>query len=145
MNKETLKKVPVHTIDGMAMVTYLTRDLGRLIGYINDLSVLIYNGEYKRELLDNVLYKYFGPLTDSDIRAVASAYTGLESVIREKGRLLGQITRAKRLWTAFMVPLDNRVAHGIMSLNIGHREVEFYIDLGWPNPMGQLPAVAQRW
>jgi len=44
-----------------------------------------------------------------------------------------------------MVPLDNRVAHGIMSLNIGHREVEFYIDLGWPNPMGQLPAVAQRW
>ena len=90
------------------MVTYKTLSLGRFIGYINDVAVLIYNNELRQDRLVNALYVYYGPLSEADIRAIASAYAGVESTVKAKGgRLTGQVTRASRLWTAFLVPLGN--------------------------------------
>jgi hypothetical protein len=128
------------------MVTHKTLSLGRFIGYINDVAVLIYNNELRQDRLVNALYVYYGPLSEADIRAIASAYAGVEGTIRAKGgRLTGQVTRASRLWTAFLVPFDNRTANGVMSLDILHRQAQFYIDIGFPSPAGQLPALALRW
>jgi hypothetical protein len=128
------------------MVTHRTLSLGRFIGYINDVAVLIYNNELRQDRLVNALYVYYGQLSEADIRAIASAYAGVESTIKAKGgRLTGQVTRARRLWTAFLVPFDNRTASGVMSLDILHRQAMFFIDLGFPSPVGQLPAVALRW
>jgi len=128
------------------MVTYKTLSLGRFIGYINDVAVLIYNNELRQDRLVNALYVYYGPLSEADIRAIASAYAGVESTVKAKGgRLTGQVTRASRLWTAFLVPFDNRTASGVMSLDILHRQAMFFIDVGFPSPVGQLPAVALRW
>jgi len=128
------------------MVTYKTLSLGRFIGYINDVAVLIYNNELRQDRLVNALYVYYGPLSEADIRAIASAYAGVESTVKAKGgRLTGQVTRARRLWTAFLVPFDNRTASGVMSLDILHRQAMFFIDIGFPSPVGQLPAVALRW
>ncbi len=128
------------------MVTHKTLSLGRFIGYINDVAVLIYNNELIQDRLVNALYVYYGPLSEADIRAIASAYAGVESTIKAKGgRLTGQVTRASRLWTAFLVPFDNRTANGVMSLDILHRQALFSIDIGFPSPAGQLPAVALRW
>ncbi len=128
------------------MVTHKTLSLGRFIGYINDVAVLIYNNELIKDRLVNALYVYYGPLSEADIRAIASAYAGVEGTIKAKGgRLTGQITRASRLWTAFLVPFDNRTANGVMSLDILHRQAMFFIDIGFPSPVGQLPAVALRW
>jgi hypothetical protein len=123
------------------MVVYLTQSMGRLIGYINDVAVLIYNGEYRRELIDNASYKYFGPYTEAEARAIAGAVTDVERVIREKGRVLGSVTRYSRMWSAFIVPLNSRTAHGIMTLDFRHREVEFWVSIGFPSTVGQLPAV----
>jgi len=101
------------------MVTHKTLSLGRFIGYINDVAVLIYNNELRQDRLVNALYVYYGPLSETDIRAIASAYAGVESTVKAKGgRLTGQVTRASRLWTAFLVPFDNRTANGVMSLDI---------------------------
>jgi len=128
------------------MVTHKTLSLGRFIGYINDVAVLIYNNELRQDRLVNALYVYYGPLSEADIRAIASAYAGVESTVKAKGgRLTGQVTRASRLWTAFLVPFDNRTASGVMSLDILHRQAMFFIDIGFPSPVGQLPAVALRW
>ena len=128
------------------MVTHKTLSLGRFIGYINDVAVLIYNNELMQDRLVNALYVYYGPLSEADIRAIASAYAGVESTIKAKGgRLTGQVTRASRLWSAFLVPFDNRTASGVMSLDILHRQATFFIDVGFPSPVGQLPAVALRW
>ena len=128
------------------MVTHQTLSLGRFIGYINDVAVLIYNNELRQDRLVNALYVYYGPLSEADIRAIASAYAGVESTVKAKGgRLTGQVTRASRLWTAFLVPFDNRTASGVMSLDILHRQAMFFIDVGFPSPVGQLPAVALRW
>jgi len=128
------------------MVTHRTLSLGRFIGYINDVAVLIYNNELRQDRLVNALYIYYGQLSEADIRAIASAYAGVEGTIKAKGgRLTGQVTRASRLWTAFLVPFDNRTADGVMSLDILHRQAQFYIDIGFPSPVGQLPAVALRW
>jgi len=128
------------------MVTYKTLSLGRFIGYINDVAVLIYNNELRQDRLVNALYVYYGPLSEADIRAIASAYAGVEGTVKAKGgRLTGQVTRASRLWTAFLVPFDNRTANGVMSLDILHRQAMFFIDIGFPSPVGQLPAVALRW
>jgi len=128
------------------MVTHKTLSLGRFIGYINDVAVLIYNNELRQDRLVNALYVYYGPLSEADIRAIASAYAGVESIVKAKGgRLTGQVTRASRLWTAFLVPFDNRTASGVMSLDILHRQAMFFIDIGFPSPVGQLPAVALRW
>jgi len=128
------------------MVTHQTLSLGRFIGYINDVAVLIYNNELIQDRLVNALYVYYGPLSEADIRAIASAYAGVESTVKAKGgRLTGQVTRASRLWTAFLVPFDNRTASGVMSLDIMHRQAMFFIDIGFPSPVGQLPAVALRW
>jgi len=128
------------------MVTHQTLSLGRFIGYINDVAVLIYNNELRQDRLVNALYVYYGPLSEADIRAIASAYAGVESTVKAKGgRLTGQVTRARRLWTAFLVPFDNRTASGVMSLDIMHRQAMFFIDIGFPSPVGQLPAVALRW
>jgi len=128
------------------MVTHQTLSLGRFIGYINDVAVLIYNNELRQDRLVNALYVYYGPLSEADIRAIASAYAGVESTVKAKGgRLTGQVTRASRLWTAFLVPFDNRTASGVMSLDIMHRQALFFIDIGFPSPVGQLPAVALRW
>ena len=128
------------------MVTYKTLSLGRFIGYINDVAVLIYNNELRQDRLVNALYVYYGSLSEADIRAIASAYAGVESTVKAKGgRLTGQVTRASRLWTAFLVPFDNRTASGVMSLDILHRQAMFFIDVGFPSPVGQLPAVALRW
>jgi hypothetical protein len=128
------------------MVTYKTLSLGRFIGYINDVAVLIYNNELRQDRLVNALYVYYGPLSEADIRAIASAYAGVESTVKAKGgRLTGQVTRASRLWSAFLVPFDNRTASGVMSLDILHRQAMFFIDIGFPSPVGQLPAVALRW
>jgi len=128
------------------MVTHKTLSLGRFIGYINDVAVLIYNNELRQDRLVNALYVYYGPLSEADIRAIASAYAGVESTVKAKGgRLTGQVTRASRLWTAFLVPFDNRTASGVMSLDILHRQAMFFIDVGFPSPVGQLPAVALRW
>jgi len=128
------------------MVTHQTLSLGRFIGYINDVAVLIYNNELRQDRLVNALYVYYGPLSEADIRAIASAYAGVESTVKAKGgRLTGQVTRARRLWTAFLVPFDNRTASGVMSLDILHRQAMFFIDIGFPSPVGQLPAVALRW
>jgi hypothetical protein len=128
------------------MVTHKTLSLGRFIGYINDVAVLIYNNELRQDRLVNALYVYYGPLSEADIRAIASAYAGVESTVKAKGgRLTGQVTRASRLWTAFLVPFDNRTASGVMSLDIMHRQAMFFIDIGFPSPVGQLPAVALRW
>jgi len=128
------------------MVTHQTLSLGRFIGYINDVAVLIYNNELRQDRLVNALYVYYGPLSEADIRAIASAYAGVESTVKAKGgRLTGQVTRARRLWSAFLVPFDNRTASGVMSLDIMHRQAMFFIDVGFPSPVGQLPAVALRW
>jgi len=128
------------------MVTYKTLSLGRFIGYINDVAVLIYNNELIQDRLVNALYVYYGPLSEADIRAIVSAYAGVESTVKAKGgRLTGQVTRARRLWSAFLVPFDNRTASGVMSLDILHRQALFFIDIGFPSPVGQLPAVALRW
>jgi len=128
------------------MVTHQTLSLGRFIGYINDVAVLIYNNELRQDRLVNALYVYYGPLSEADIRAIASAYAGVESTVKAKGgRLTGQVTRARRLWSAFLVPFDNRTASGVMSLDIMHRQAMFFIDIGFPSPVGQLPAVALRW
>ena len=128
------------------MTTHKTLSIGRFIGYINDVAVLIYNNELIRDRLVNALYVYYGPLSEADIKAIASAYAGVEGTIKAKGgRLTGQVTRSRRLWTAFLVPFDNRTADGVMSLDILHRQALFYIDLGFPSPVGQLPAVALRW
>jgi len=128
------------------MVTHKTLSLGRFLGYINDVAVLIYNNELRQDRLVNALYVYYGPLSEADIRAIASAYAGVESTVKAKGgRLTGQVTRASRLWTAFLVPFDNRTASGVMSLDILHRQAMFFIDIGFPSPVGQLPAVALRW
>jgi len=128
------------------MVTHQTLSLGRFIGYINDVAVLIYNNELRQDRLVNALYVYYGPLSEADIRAIASAYAGVEGTIKAKGgRLTGQVTRARRLWSAFLVPFDNRTASGVMSLDIMHRQAMFFIDIGFPSPVGQLPAVALRW
>jgi hypothetical protein len=128
------------------MVTHKTLSLGRFIGYINDVAVLIYNNELRQDRLVNALYVYYGPLSEADIRAIASAYAGVESTVKAKGgRLTGQVTRASRLWSAFLVPFDNRTASGVMSLDILHRQAMFFIDIGFPSPVGQLPAVALRW
>jgi len=128
------------------MVTHQTLSLGRFIGYINDVAVLIYNNELIQDRLVNALYVYYGPLSEADIRAIASAYAGVESTVKAKGgRLTGQVTRARRLWSAFLVPFDNRTASGVMSLDIMHRQAMFFIDIGFPSPVGQLPAVALRW
>jgi len=128
------------------MVTHKTLSLGRFIGYINDVAVLIYNNELRQDRLVNALYVYYGPLSEADIRAIASAYAGVEGTIKAKGgRLTGQVTRARRLWSAFLVPFDNRTASGVMSLDILHRQAMFFIDIGFPSPVGQLPAVALRW
>ena len=128
------------------MVTHKTLSLGRFIGYINDVSVLIYNNELIQDRLVNALYVYYGPLSEADIRAIASAYAGVESTIKAKGgRLTGQVTRASRLWSAFLVPFDNRTANGVMSLDILHGQAMFFIDIGFPSPVGQLQAVEMRW
>jgi hypothetical protein len=128
------------------MVTHKTLSLGRFIGYINDVAVLIYNNELRQDRLVNALYVYYGPLSEADIRAIASAYAGVESTVKAKGgRLTGQVTTARRLWSAFLVPFDNRTASGVMSLDIMHRQAMFFIDIGFPSPVGQLPAVALRW
>jgi len=128
------------------MVTHQTLSLGRFIGYINDVAVLIYNNELIQDRLVNALYVYYGPLSEADIRAIASAYAGVEGTVKAKGgRLTGQVTRARRLWSAFLVPFDNRTASGVMSLDIMHRQAMFFIDIGFPSPVGQLPAVALRW
>jgi len=128
------------------MVTHQTLSLGRFIGYINDVAVLIYNNELIQDRLVNALYVYYGPLSEADIRAIASAYAGVESTVKAKGgRLTGQVTTARRLWSAFLVPFDNRTASGVMSLDIMHRQAMFFIDIGFPSPVGQLPAVALRW
>jgi hypothetical protein len=126
------------------VVTHNTLSLGRFIGYINDIAVLIYNGELKRDLMENALYVYYGPLSEADIRAIVSAYTGVEGTVKAKGgRLTGQVTRASRLWTAFLVPFGGRTASGIMSLDIKRRQALFYIDVGFPSPEGQLQAVPE--
>jgi len=128
------------------MVTHQTLSLGRFIGYINDVAVLIYNNELIQDRLVNALYVYYGPLSEADIRAIASAYAGVEGTVKAKGgRLTGQVTRARRLWSAFLVPFDNKTASGVMSLDIMHRQAMFFIDIGFPSPVGQLPAVALRW
>jgi len=128
------------------MVTHQTLSLGRFIGYINDVAVLIYNNELIQDRLVNALYVYYGPLSEADIRAIASAYAGVEGTVKAKGgRLTGQVTTARRLWSAFLVPFDNRTASGVMSLDIMHRQAMFFIDIGFPSPVGQLPAVALRW
>jgi len=128
----------------IAVVTHRTLSLGRFIGYINDVAVLIYNGELKRDLIENALYVYYGPLSEADVRAVVSAYTGVEGTVKAKGgRLIGQVTRANRLWTAFLVPFGNRTASGIMSLDIKHRQALFFIDVGFPSAEGQLQAVPE--
>jgi len=128
------------------MVTHQTLSLGRFIGYINDVAVLIYNNELIQDRLVNALYVYYGPLSEADIRAIASAYAGVEGTIKAKGgRLTGQVTTARRLWSAFLVPFDNKTASGVMSLDIMHRQALFFIDIGFPSPVGQLPAVALRW
>ena len=126
------------------MVTHKTLSLGRFVGYINDIAVLIYNGELKRDLMENALYVYYGPLSEADVRAIVSAYTGVEGTIKAKGgRLTGQVTRARRLWTAFLVPFGGRTANGIMSLDIKRRQALFYIDVGFPSAEGQLQAVPE--
>jgi len=128
------------------MVTHKTLSLGRFIGYVNDVAVLIYNNELIQDRLVNALYVYYGPLSEADIKAIASAYAGVEGTIKAKGgRLTGQVTRARRLWTAFLVPFDNKTASGVMSLDILHRQALFFIDLGFPSQVGQLPAIALRW
>jgi len=128
------------------MVTHQTLSLGRFIGYINDVAVLIYNNELIQDRLVNALYVYYGPLSEADIRAIASAYAGVEGTVKAKGgRLTGQVTTARRLWSAFLVPFDNKTASGVMSLDIMHRQALFFIDIGFPSPVGQLPAVALRW
>jgi len=128
------------------MVTHQTLSLGRFIGYINDVAVLIYNNELIQDRLVNALYVYYGPLSEADIRAIASAYAGVEGTVKAKGgRLTGQVTTARRLWSAFLVPFDNKTASGVMSLDIMHRQAMFFIDIGFPSPVGQLPAVALRW
>jgi len=128
----------------IAVVTHRTLSLGRFIGYINDVAVLIYNGELKRDLIENALYVYYGPLSEADVRAIVSAYTGVEGTVKAKGgRLIGQVTRASRLWTAFLVPLGNRTASGIMSLDIKRGQALFFIDVGFPSAEGQLPAVPE--
>ena len=85
------------------MVTHKTLSLGRFIGYINDVAVLIYNNELRQDRLVNALYVYYGPLSEADIRAIASAYAGVEGTVKAKGgRLTGQVTRASRLWTCLL-------------------------------------------
>lgn len=128
----------------IAVVTHRTLSLGRFIGFINDVAVLIYNGELKRDLMENALYVYYGPLSEADVRAIVSAYTGVEGTVKAKGgRLIGQITRANRLWTAFLVPFGSRTASGIMSLDIKRRQALFFIDIGFPSTEGQLQAVPE--
>jgi hypothetical protein len=114
-----------------------------LAGYIADVALLLNSRNYVRELMENAMYIYEGSYDKTIVKELTGFYTDLEKVIREKGKLVGVITRAERLWDAFIMQFPGKgVMSGTMELNFKHRAIEFYINVVPMSAQGQLPATS---